>query len=147
LCFIKKIFYFVIRKKRWYGNKNTNLFSELLHELPVILIWTLEGLKRLRERGDFLRHYKSTSLNEKIENITSPIKAFVLECCIFDQSSEITIYDLYNDCCFWYENNGYQSLGSKSEFGKNIRAAVPNILIYRPKDNNRRRIYKGIGLR
>src|SRR5262249_23248106 len=37
----------------WFGNEDHTLTDRLLTELPGILLWAIEGWKRLRDRGRF----------------------------------------------------------------------------------------------
>src|SRR5690606_6286310 len=42
-------------RNSFLGREDTGLTSRLLEELPGILLWAIEGLRRLYERGHFLQ--------------------------------------------------------------------------------------------
>ncbi len=39
----------------FYGREDQGLFDRLVAELPGILLWAMEGWRRLRERGHFVQ--------------------------------------------------------------------------------------------
>ncbi len=133
--------------KSWLDKENPNLFNQLCHELSGILLWALEGLVRLRERGYFLQPASSAETIEELEAMTSPIKAFVKEKCDLDMCQQILVNDLYEAWCAWCDSTGYDRPGNIQSFGKNLRAAFPQINITRPQNEIYRcRYYGGIAL-
>jgi P4 family phage/plasmid primase-like protien len=58
-----------------------DLAEALVPEYPAILRWALEGLKRLYEAGKFTLPESSKELCDDFRSASSPIKAFVGECC------------------------------------------------------------------
>ncbi len=72
----------VLRQTRsWYGQEDTGLTDRLLGELPGILLWAIAGWQRLRERGRFQQPESALQLVEGLEDLSSPIAAFVRERC------------------------------------------------------------------
>lgn len=63
------------------GREDPLLFEKLRPELPGILLWRLEGWKRLRARGHFVQPTRGLPLIESMLKMTSKIRAFVEECC------------------------------------------------------------------
>jgi putative DNA primase/helicase len=74
-------FVILILTKTFYGREDPTLTSNLLTELPGILNWSIEGYRRLRERGYFVQPQSSIEAGEDIETLASPTLAFVRECC------------------------------------------------------------------
>ena len=47
----------ILRQTRsWYGQEDTRLTARLMGELPGVLLWALEGWKRLQARAQQLSH-------------------------------------------------------------------------------------------
>jgi putative DNA primase/helicase len=61
------------------GKEDLDLDARLAAELPGILLWAIEGWKRLRARGHFLQPVSGTTLIDQIRDISSPVGAFVRE--------------------------------------------------------------------
>lgn len=134
-------------KKSWIGKEDISLFSRLTKELSGILIWALQGLIRLTTRGYFLTPTSSKQTIEELEAMTSPIKAFISEKCEIRTLASISVADLFDAWRHWCNITGYQNAGSVQSFGKNLRAALPELQMDRPqKEHCRERCYLGIKL-
>lgn len=134
-------------KTSWLGREDTALLSRLLPERPGILLWAIEGLKRLRQRGRFIQPASSKASFDQLDELSSPIKAFVNQCCNLDATKYIAKYAIFNGWKTWCNDRGYKH-GNEATFGKNLLAAFPEITgssrssqIHRPWQ------YKGIELR
>ena len=57
------------------------LTDRLLDELPGILLWTVAGWQRLQQRGHFVQPEAGKELMGQLEDLTSPVGAFVRETC------------------------------------------------------------------
>ena len=135
-------------KNSWLGKEDPMLFAHLQVELPDILTWALEGLKRLKKRGCFKQPASSHQTIEDLEAVTSPIRSFVSERCILSPNKLTVISELYHEWCTWCLESGFSKPGSVQLFGKNLRTAYPELYSVRPQeDYNRTRVYKGIALR
>ena len=131
--------------KSWFGNEDTSLFSRLSTELPGILLWALQGLARLNTRGRFTQPASSIQTIEELEAITSPIKTFIAERCDINPLAKVPIAVLYDAWSEWCNISGYPHAGNVQSFGKNLRAAFPEIELIRPQEGQiRERCYKGI---
>jgi putative DNA primase/helicase len=134
-------------QKSWYGKEDTSLLNRLYAELPGILLWALKGLARLQKRGKFLQPISSTQTIAELESMTSPIKAFISERCEINPHLRTSIASLFNAWCDWCSSAGYPHSGNVQTFGKNLRAAFPEIGITRPQGaESRERYYQGIAL-
>ncbi|HYL40179.1 MAG TPA: phage/plasmid primase, P4 family, partial [Candidatus Binatus sp.] len=66
----------------WLGREDHGLESALAEELPGILNWALEGLDRLAAQGRFTRPASTDEAIIAIQDLASPVAAFVREQCI-----------------------------------------------------------------
>lgn len=141
--------------KNFIGREDLNLTEKLLTELPGILLWAIEGWRRLRERGHFVQPASSAEDVADMEDLTSPIGKFVRDRCVLPHQLDVLAFDkpsvskqrLYEVWVRWCQAEGIPP-ESKPIFGRNLRAAVPSITYSQPRDGkNRVPTYVGIGLR
>src|SRR5262249_38271078 len=71
----------LVLKTSWLGNENTGLTQQLLPELPGILNWALQGLERVRTQGRFTEPASSRDAIVALQDLVSPVSAFVRDCC------------------------------------------------------------------
>jgi putative DNA primase/helicase len=132
----------------WFGREDVRLTDRLLGELPGILLWSIEGWRRLRERGCFVQPKASAQLVTDLEDLASPIGAFLRERCELRPDHEVEVQLLYGRWKAWCEGRGIERPGSEQMFGRNLRAAVPYLDIRQARDDGERcRIYTGIRLK
>jgi putative DNA primase/helicase len=144
---IAKRYLVLTLKKSWLGKEDISLFSRLKEELPGILLWALQGLVRLEKRGYFLQPTSSSQTIEELEAMTSPIKAFISDRCEITPLARVSVPDLFGAWQDWCGVNGHQKFGNVQSFGKNLRAAFPEIQMNRPQEGlHRERCYIGIKL-
>lgn len=137
--------FLVLRLDRsFYGQEDTGLESALVAELPGILLWAIEGLKRLRERGRFVQPQSAADALREMEDLASPTGAFVRDWCVVGSCERIDVSDLYDAFAEWCRQEGRTSTAYKQLFGRDLAAAVPSITVRRGSDNVR--FYQGIGL-
>jgi putative DNA primase/helicase len=112
----------IIRFNKQFAEReqNKNLSEDLLLEAEGILIWCLEGLKRLNARGRFdEKGYLQKEIAEyRVEN--NNVILFVNEECALDLDASIQVGVLYANYVEWCKNNGCHSL-QKIRFGKEIK--------------------------
>jgi putative DNA primase/helicase len=134
--------------RSWYGQEDTGLTERLLGELPGILLWSIKGLQRLRARGYFVQPESSRRLLADMEDLSSPVGAFVKECCEVGPHCEILVRDLFERWKQWGEEKGRKEHGTEQTFGRDLRAAVPQLEVRQPRSGEGRvRVYEGIRLR
>ena len=133
--------------KSFYGKENPDLTAELLTELPGIFTWALDGLERLRARGRFVQPAASQEAIREIEDLGSPVGAFVRDECKIGPDTSVACDELYLAWKTWCEDHGRRP-GSTQIFGRDLRAAFPAIRVVRPQnpDGTRQRTYQNIGL-
>jgi putative DNA primase/helicase len=128
--------------KSFYGKEDKELTDKLLAELPGILNWSLRGLDRLSERGHFKMPQSSLEAIRQLEDLASPVTAFVRECCILETNRRVQKEVLYKAWKGWCENQGQQP-SSQIVFGRNLCAAFPQV---RPGHAGPKLYYYGIEL-
>lgn len=146
----------------WLGKEDMDLEIRIRKELPQILLWALEGLKRLKERNRFNQPESARQHFEEIMAMSSPIKAFIFDRCELGPTKWIEIKVLFQAWIKWCEDTGHDRPGNLQVFGRNLRAAFPGILPKQKRPgidsalrdkaegsrdkNDRMRVYNGIGL-
>lgn len=131
----------------FYGKEDRGLGNRLLAELPGILNWSLEGYRRLRARGYFVQPESARDAIEELEELGSPIAAFLAARCTVAPGLSTPANDLFAAWREWCEVNGRREPGTVQSFGRDLRAAVPGLRISRPRvDGSQVRRYEGIDM-
>ncbi len=65
----------------FYGRERPSVKDDLLRELPGILNWALEGLKRLTINGSFTQPRSGEELAAEVRRQQSPVQAFLDDTC------------------------------------------------------------------
>lgn len=130
----------------FYGREDLGLTDRLLAELPSILNWAIEGWRRLQERGHFIQPTSALEAIQDLEDLASPIAAFVSDRCDVGPDLEVEIGTLFGDWRDWCEDQGRKPT-NRQTFGRDLNAAVRTIKIVRTREEDvRTRKYRGIGL-
>lgn len=130
--------------KSFYGNEDVGLTKALMAELPGILMWALYGWERLHSRGRFLEPESSRAAITDIEDLSSPVNAFVRERCVVGPGQRVSCADLYSAWCGWCTAEGRTSHTTAQVFGRDLAAAVPGV--NRRRSTGRPAFYEGITL-
>lgn len=135
-------------ERSFYGKEDLTLIARLQTELPSILNWAREGYVRLRERGYFVQPASGHDAVEQLEELASPVTAFVRECCQIRSGLTTRIELLYQSWRVWCDTNGRREPGTAQTFGRDLKAAFPAIKATNPRrsGDDRARYYEGIGL-
>ena len=124
------------------------LTDRLLKELPGILLWSIEGWKRLQERGYFVQPKSGVELVTEMEDLSSPVGAFIREYCEVGPGYEAQIAALFKQWQNWCDSKGRKEYGTEQVFGRDVRAAVPGITTKQARKGDERfRIYVGLRIR
>jgi putative DNA primase/helicase len=124
-----------------------NLRRKLLKELPGILLWAIDGWKRLNEQGHFTEAASGREIRASLKEIGSPILVFVTECCEVGPTEVAGKDEIFDTWKSWCNDNGCEP-GEKSAFIKLLRAAVPNVRVSRKRiDGGRLNCYTGVSLK
>jgi putative DNA primase/helicase len=111
----------------FYGREDQTLTGRLLTELPGILNWAIVGWHRLTARGHFLQPRSALDAVEQLEDLGSPIGAFLRERCVIGAACTVEINRLFRVWTEWCAEQGRDRPGTAQTFGRDLRAAVPGL--------------------
>jgi putative DNA primase/helicase len=129
-------------QRSFYDREDPELTDKLLGELPGILNAALRGLDRLRKRGRFVMPKSSVQALQTLEDLTSPVGAFLRDWCSVGADQRVTVKELYDAWTYWCQQQGMPS-GSASVFGRNLLAAHTHVQV---KGRAPGRFYEGVAL-
>jgi putative DNA primase/helicase len=138
----------VVFSENFEGRLNENLTAELLMELPGILNWAIEGLRRLRARGHFVLPPSSLDVLARIAKKAAPMLNFVEDECELGPDYSVKRDELFDQYRAWCERSGHRPM-SKSAFVTALEDADPTIKCRRPsaEDGSARRPYVFFGIK
>lgn len=140
----------LVLRHSFFGREDHGLTDRLLQELPGVLLWALQGWDRLRSRGHFVPPASSRAAQQELEDLGSPIGAFLRDACEVSPSAAEACDQTYQRWCDWCAQQGRDHPGTVQTFGRDLRAAVPGLTVIQPRDRltgRQVRFYQGIGLR
>lgn len=129
----------------FYGKEDTGLTDRLLGELPGILNWAIEGWRHQRERGHFVMPTSVRDVVQEIEDLSSPVAAFVRTECVVGPGRRVWVDDLYAAWKQWCEREGRTLVSTKQAFGRDLAAAVAGVA--RRRGAHDLPFYEGIDLK
>jgi putative DNA primase/helicase len=101
------------------SERDPHLSDKLAAELPGILNWALEGLRRVYERGLIVPDDVNTATAEyKAEQ--DAISGFIADCCVLAPNCEARAADLFEAWCRWCRDNGERQ-SSQRAFGLELK--------------------------
>ena len=131
----------VIRlRESFIGREERGLIDRLLPELPGILLWAVEGWRRLQARGHFVEPKSSAEDREILEATLSPMSAFVDEMCVLNPGLSVGTDKIREAYRLWRENRGLKPV-HLTKFGIDINAVCAKVKYVKHK-----KLYVGIGL-
>jgi putative DNA primase/helicase len=141
-------FIVLLLTRSFYGREDLELERRLTPELPGILNWCIAGLRRLLGRGRFKQPSSASNAIEQLEELGSPITAFLREMCMIVPGSSIPVEDLYAAYRRWCEAAGRDRPGSAQTFGRDLHAVCPGLRVSQPRgpDGRQHRRYEGVDL-
>lgn len=141
-------FIVLVMTQSFFGKEDLGLGGKLMAELPGILLWAAEGWRRLTARGFFVPPLSSFAATRALEDLGSPIGAFLRDRCCIGAGLGVRVDDLYTAWCDWCQQQGRDRPGTKQTFGRDLAAAVPGVCVEQPRteDGGRVRYYQGVGL-
>jgi putative DNA primase/helicase len=141
-------FIVLILTRSFYGHEDHGLTNRLLAERSSILNWAIVGWRRLAERGYFVTPASSADAVRELEDLGSPIGAFVREHCDVAPGRTVETDELFKAWSQWCARQGRDHPGTAQTFGRDLRAAVPGLKVTQPRGGDGRlRLYEGIGLK
>ena len=130
------------------GREDHGLTGRLLKELPAIVLWALDGLERLQERGYLIRPRSAEGLAEDLVEQTSPMRSFVGEKCVVGEGLGCDRDELFKLWKEWCADQGRDHPGTKVSFGRQLSAAYPGVKRSQPREfGTRLNLYSGIRIR
>lgn len=140
-------FILLVLMESFYGREDQALTDKLLKELPGILNWSLAGWARLNRLGAFQQPASGVEAMEALEDLASPIGAFVRDRCNIGAAHSADVDAVFGAWKTWCETQGRERAGTVQTFGRDLRAAVPGLKIKQPREGEKRvRAYQGLGL-
>jgi len=135
--------------KSWLGKEDHGLEERLMAELPGILLWAIGGWQRLRERGRFLQPQSAAEVIDDMNDLASPVSAFVRDCCRVGPSETVEKEPLFAAWREWCDRQGRgQFAGTLPSFCRDVLAAVPGVRGLRLRvEGGRSNAFGGVGLR
>jgi putative DNA primase/helicase len=132
----------------FFGKEDTALSEKLLAELPSIALWAVGGWKRLRDRKRFEQPEDGQELLGEMEDISSPIGAFLRDECVIEPAATVERQTLYQAYIDWCKDQGKFHHEDAAGFGRALRARVPTLRSSQPRaGDGRTRLYRGLRLR
>ena len=132
--------------KSFLGREDPSLTDKLLVEAPGIFNWALAGLDRLNTRGYFEPPASGREAVQQLEDLSSPVSAFVRDRCNVRADQSVSVDDLWSAWKDWCTDDN-RGPGTKALFGRDLKAAVPMIRKGRPRSGRERiQVYTGIGI-
>ena len=128
----------------FYGREDHELTERLTSDLRGILNWSLVGLHRLQERGRFVLPPSSLEAIQDLEDLSSPVGAFVRSRCRVEPGLECRLDEAFKAWGEWCREQGRDHFGTKATFGRDLHAVVSGLTA---KGRNPDRKYVGIALR
>lgn len=133
-------FVVLLLRESWLGREDHSLEAALTSELTGILNWALEGLDRLTAQDRFTRPASTDEAILALQDLASPVAAFIRDECVVGPASEVAIDTIYARWKEWAQDNGSRHISSQT-FGRDLRAVVPGLRVSQPRDGgNRKRL-------
>ena len=116
-------------------------------ELPGILLWALEGLRRLREQCDFSEPVDCRVIREQYKRDANPAAVFLHDNCETEPTASTSAPALYKAYSDWVKDLGHHAL-SEPIFAREVRRAFPLVEKgnnpVRMPDRTRTRLWYGL---
>lgn len=120
-------FIMLVLTKSFYGKENPSLTAELLEEASGVFNWAMGGLDRLMARGYFEQPQSGAEAIRQMEDLASPIAAFIREECVTDARASVPVESLWAAWKGWCDDQN-RGAGTKATFGRNLTAAQPTVI-------------------
>jgi putative DNA primase/helicase len=114
-------------RKSWFGQEDMGLGDKLARELPGIAAWALAGLRRLRTRGRIETPAAAREMEQEFRDLGDPIGEWLKEECEVGEGFKESRDGMYLRWMSWCRLQGWTSLWTKQMFGRNLRAALPEV--------------------
>jgi putative DNA primase/helicase len=130
------------------GSEDPGLSHRLTFERPQILLWAIEGYRRLAERGYFIQPRSGQEKLQNLGRIASPVKAFIDDECDRGPDFKVRTAELFRAYLVWSEANGVPLYRSPEIFGAKLASACTEVVRSELNDQREgRRVPTYVGLR
>lgn len=137
-------------RQSFYGREDPDLKRNLAAELPGILLWAVEGWRRVRATHRITQPEAGRDVALQMTDLSSPIPAFVREWCEIRGDLWVPKDRLFAAFREWHrERMGQDYTGKSNVFAQALYAATDRaVRDYSPRDGaDRIRAFGGIALR
>lgn len=110
-AFYRRLLMIALRRQFLEEEQNKDLREQLLEERPGIFNWSLEGLRRLRERGNFIIDEYMRSEVEAMREMNNPIMQWAKDYVMHFPGEELIKTDAFEEYQRWSEKSGYKPFG------------------------------------
>lgn len=100
---------------------DVNLFDQLKKEQVGILLWIIEGYKRLKSNGRFTESESTKQAMEDYRTNSDNVKIFLREMGWRKSDKKVKLSNLYSIYKEWAEKNGYRNPVASTKFGVRLR--------------------------
>ena len=137
----------LIMRESFVGRENPRLLDELLPERPSILKWSIEGWRRLWERGHFVLPAASEQAIQQLRDLASPQAAFIRDRCQLNPDAITPKKWVFDAWKVWCEEQGRHP-GAMETFSAGLLAASNgSVEACKPRSDDKRvPSYRGIRL-
>ena len=112
--------------RSFLGQEDPELTNRLLAELPGIFRWAVAGWTRLQERKAFASPASGLDIMRTMKDLSSPVSAFVEECCVLSPASTVPSAGLFQAYRAWCQRKG-QRPPYDSRFGRDLSTAFSDV--------------------
>jgi len=114
----------LILEQSFLGREDLGLASRIIaNEMPGVLLWALDGWRRLRERGHFALPVASEEAIAEILDLGSPVASFVNARCGLGEGKSVEKERLYRAYRAWCEATE-QHAAAPNVFSRDLRTAT-----------------------
>lgn len=110
----------------YIGREDRGLKHKMSARSHTFIPWALEGLKRLKQTGNFTVPKSSQAVYKEAISLMSPTTEFVNACCTVGPKYAIKQSTLYDAWVIWAKEQGLRA-NSVMKFKQQLMSAVPNL--------------------
>lgn len=100
---------------------DVNLFDRLKKEQVGILLWIIDGYKRLKSNGRFTESESTKQAMDDYRTNSDNVKIFLRETGWHKSDKKVKLANLYSLYKEWAEKNGYRNPVASTKFGARLR--------------------------
>ena len=114
-------------RQSFYGREDPGLTAALMAELPGILNWAVDGWRRVKARGRITQPEVGRDVALQMTDLSSPIPAFVRECCEVGGDFRVAKDHLFNAFRAWHRDRiGHDYIGGSNTWASMLYSATDN---------------------